>query len=126
MRFPGGDIPSTLSWILERLRRLELQLTDIFRNGVIQTHTHVDGTQGGALNYAGTGSIANGTTSATVTHGAGFTPTLQQIMIALGENPTNDPGIIWVDTIGATTFRVNCRNDPGASNLDFGWRVTPT
>jgi hypothetical protein len=37
--------------------------------------------------------------------------------------PTADPGNIWVDTIGATNFTVNCRNDPGASNLDFGWHI---
>ena len=94
--------------------------------GVIHTHTHRGTGAGGTLDFKGTGSIASGATSATVTHGCGFTPTLQQITVTLGENPTNDPGIIWVDTIGATTFQVNCRSDPGASNLDFGWRVSPT
>lgn len=68
---------------------------------------------------SGTGSIASGATSATVTHGLAVTPT--RIDVTLRENPTNDVGLMWVDTIGATTFAVNCRSDPGASNLDFGW-----
>lgn len=70
---------------------------------------------------SGTGSIASGTTSATVTHGLAETPPSTSIRITLLENPTADPGNIWVDTIGATTFKVNCRNNPGASNLDFAW-----
>ena len=44
-------------------------------------------------------------------------------MVTLAENPTNTPGAIWVDTITSTQFNVNCENDPGASNLDFGWRA---
>jgi hypothetical protein len=72
---------------------------------------------------AGTGTINNGGTSATVTHGLSYTPARADITITLGENPTNTPGAIWVDTIGATTFQVNCENDPGASNLDFSWSV---
>lgn len=72
---------------------------------------------------SGTGTIANGATSATVTHGLALTPGLKDIRITLGENPTNTPGAIWVDNIGATTFVVNCENDPGASGLDFAWRA---
>ena len=79
----------------------------------------------GQVSKSGTGTIANATTSVNVTHGCGYTPTIDQITITLAENPTNDPGIIWIDTIGATTFKVNCRADPGASNLDFGWKVSP-
>jgi hypothetical protein len=70
---------------------------------------------------SGTGTINNGATSATITHGLGYTPAAADICITLTENPTNTPGAIWVDTIGATTFQVNCENDPGASNLDFSW-----
>lgn len=70
---------------------------------------------------SGTGAIASGATSATVTHGLAETPPSSKIRVTLLENPTNDPGIVWVDTIGATTFKVNCRSDPGASNLDFAW-----
>jgi parallel beta-helix repeat protein len=71
----------------------------------------------------GTGSIASGATTATVTHGLAVTPAAKDIRVVLTENPTNDPGIVWIDTIGATTFAVNCRSDPGASNLDFAWRA---
>ncbi len=73
---------------------------------------------------AGTSSILNTTTSIAVTHGLAVTPTLQNITITFGEQGTNDYGRWWVDTIGATTFTLNVSADPGASNLDFGWRVT--
>lgn len=76
-----------------------------------------------ALRTKGTASIASGNTSVTVTHGAGVTPAAQDIIVTPSNNPTNDPGDIWVDTIGATTFKVNCRADPGASGLNFGWSV---
>lgn len=73
---------------------------------------------------SGTGSIASGATTATVTHGLAVTPTLDDISITFGEQGTNDYGRFWVDTIGATTFQVNVSADPGASNLDFGWKAT--
>ena len=72
---------------------------------------------------SGTGSIASGTTADIITHGLSVTPTINDISVTLSEDPDNTPGAIWVDTIGATNFTVNCENDPGASNLDFGWRV---
>lgn len=72
---------------------------------------------------AGTGSIANAATSAVITHGLSYTPTLAEISVTLGENPSNTPGAIWVDTITSTQFTVNCENDPGASNLDFSWAI---
>jgi hypothetical protein len=71
----------------------------------------------------GTATINSGTTSVTVTHGLAVTPTLDDISVVMGENPTNDPGNIWVDTITSTQFNINCRNDPGASNLDVAWRA---
>ena len=79
-----------------------------------------------AVTASGTGTITSGTTSVVITHGLDEAPTLQQIAVTLGENPTNDPGNIWVDTITATQFTVNCRNDPGASNLDFAWHANTT
>lgn len=71
----------------------------------------------------GTGTINSGSTSATITHGLAETPPATSIRVTLRENPTNTAGDIWVDTVGATTFAVNCRNNPGASNLDFAWRA---
>lgn len=72
---------------------------------------------------SGTGSIVSGTTSIAITHGLSVTPVLKDISITLGELSTTDPGQIYVDTIGATQFTVRCRTNPGASNLDFAWRV---
>lgn len=72
---------------------------------------------------SGSDSIASGTTSKAIAHGLSVTPSAEDFTIIGKENPTNDVGTIWVDTIGATNFTVNVENDPGASNWDFGWRV---
>lgn len=76
-----------------------------------------------AYENSGTGTISNGTTSEVIAHGLAGTPTIDNVTITLAENPDNTPGAIWVDTIGAANFTVNCENNPGASNLDFGWRA---
>ena len=72
---------------------------------------------------SGTDAIVSGATSKAVTHGLSVTPALQDIAVTLVENATNDHGPIYVTAVGATTFTVNCRADPGASNLSFGWRA---
>lgn len=72
---------------------------------------------------SGTATILSAATSVVVTHGLGVTPTLDDIRVTMGESPTNDPGNVWVDTITATQFTINCRNDPGVSNLDLGWQA---
>lgn len=72
---------------------------------------------------SGTATITTGTTSVTVTHGAGVTPAAADIVVTPTNSPTNDPGHWWVDTIGATTFKINVRADPGASGASFSWRV---
>ena len=72
---------------------------------------------------SGTATILNENTSIAVAHGLAVTPTVDDISVVLAENPTNDPGNIWVDTIGAANFTINCRNDPGASNLDLAWQA---
>ena len=74
----------------------------------------------------GTGAILSGNTNVYVTHGLSAVPALQDVTIVGGENPTNDVGTIWADDFtatGNTQFRVNCENDPGASNFTFGWRA---
>jgi hypothetical protein len=71
----------------------------------------------------GTSSILNGTTSIAIAHGLAVTPLAQDINVVGLENPTNDVGTVWVDTIGAANFTVNCEADPGASNWDIGWRI---
>lgn len=69
---------------------------------------------------ASIGTIINGSTSVTITHGLQKTPSLGDITITWGEASTNPPGLWWVDNIGAATFQVNVTADPG-ENLDFGW-----
>lgn len=69
----------------------------------------------------GTGTIASAATSVVITHGLSRTPAAKDIYITFTENPTADPGNIWISNITATQFTVNCRVDPGASGLDFSW-----
>jgi hypothetical protein len=71
----------------------------------------------------GTGTIASGATTAVITHGLSVTPTLKDITVTLGELSTTDPGQIYITAIGATTFTVNCRTNPGVSGLDFAWQA---
>jgi hypothetical protein len=73
---------------------------------------------------SGTGTINNGSTTAVITHGLNKTPAIGEISITGGENPTNDIGAIFVNTITSTQFTVNVENDPGASGFDFGWHVS--
>jgi hypothetical protein len=87
-------------------------MTNFFRNN-----------RGYVTENSGTGSIASGATSAVITHGLAVTPALKDISITLGELSTNDPGQVYVDTITSTQFTVRCRNNPGASNLDFAWQA---
>jgi len=81
------------------------------------------GSGGGIHGSYGSGTISSGTTYATVTHGCGFTPEAKHIGIVFTEKATNDPGEVVIDNITSSTFRVNVRNNPGATNLDFEWIV---
>lgn len=74
------------------------------------------------LSY-GTGTITSGTTSTTITHNLGHTPVAYDIHIRPTNNTTANPGHIYVDTIGATTFAVNCKNNPSTSGLSFSWKA---
>ena len=92
-------------------------LQNVAADAIVRNNT------GWVTENSGTGTIGNGTTSVAITHGLSVTPAINDISVTLAEDPTNTPGAIWVDTIGAAQFTVNCENDPGASNLDFGWRA---
>jgi hypothetical protein len=85
-------------------------------------HTQVYQNSGYITENSGTGTLLSGQTHVHVTHGLSYTPTLDEISITWGENPTNVIADWWIDTIGATEFILN-GVDPGASNLDFGWSV---
>lgn len=71
----------------------------------------------------GTATVASAATETTVTHGAGYTPDAANIHVMPTNSPTNDPGHWWIDTIGATQFKIKVRTDPGASGATFAWRV---
>jgi hypothetical protein len=71
----------------------------------------------------GSDSIPAGSTSKVIAHNLGFTPAPRNIVVTPTNNPTNDPGNIWISDIKATQFKANCRADPGASGLTFGWQA---
>lgn len=71
----------------------------------------------------GLATIPSGSTSVVVSHGLDTTPADGDITTIMRENPTNDPGNIYITSVTSTQFTINSRNDPGASNLDFGWSV---
>lgn len=96
---------------------------DAVFSGTIDATNRIHNNFGYVTENSGSDSIANGTTSKVVAHGLAVTPSAEDFTIIGKENPTNDVGTIWVDTIGATNFTVNVENDPGASNWDFGWKV---
>lgn len=75
---------------------------------------------------AGLGTIASGATSVTITHKLGRTPLAQQLRVLMTNSPTNDPGYLYVTAIGATTFDVGCRADPGSGGATFAWAATGT
>jgi hypothetical protein len=76
-----------------------------------------------ATEASGTGTVANAATTSVITHGLGLTPLAEHISIMGKEAPSNAIGVPWISTITSTQFTVNIA-DPGASNWDFGWRVS--
>lgn len=69
---------------------------------------------------SGTGTVANGATTAVVTHGLSVTPAAKDCSVEFTESPTNATTIKYLSTFTSTQFTLNV-NDPGASALDFGW-----
>jgi parallel beta-helix repeat protein len=87
------------------------------------TGTRIRQNTGYVTEASGTGAVASGATTAVVTHGLSVTPTLKDITIVFGEQGTNDYGRWSVGTITSTQFTLTVAADPGASNLDFGWKA---
>lgn len=87
------------------------------------TGTIIRNNEGYVTENSGSSSITSGSTSVVVTHGLNVTPAAQDISITFKEQGTSDYGRWWVDTITSTQFTLNVSADPGASNLDFGWRA---
>ena len=121
LRIDTGTTTSTATCMIASNLLYANATSDYTNNGTNAPREHMN--IGHVTENSGTGSIASGTTSDVITHGLDVTPTAANITVTLTEDPTNTPGAIWVDTIGATTFTVNCENDPGASNLDFSWQA---
>jgi hypothetical protein len=76
-----------------------------------------------AYQTGGSDLIPSGSTSKQITHNLGFAPAAKNIVLTQTNNPSNDPGNIWISDITSTQFRVNCRADPGASGLAFAWQA---
>lgn len=72
----------------------------------------------------GTGTIVSGTTSVVVNHGLDVTPVAADFILIPTNNPTIDPGTLYITTITATQFTVNSRVDPSTSGAAFSWRVS--
>ena len=113
MNYGFRPTPAASAGVESRVKRLEGKLVEDGRSAAVRT------------GKGGTATIGSATTSVVVTHGYGATPTPGMIHITPTNSPTNDPGNMWVSAISATQFTVNCRNDPGASGLTFGWAVDP-
>lgn len=78
---------------------------------------------GMVLRNKGTATVAAAGQTVTVNHGLNFTPSAQDISIEANSFPTNAPGELVSDTIGATSFRAVTRNNVGASGFDIKWEV---
>ena len=128
LKFVSNGSSSNLSLVRNATQNLKFKDVD-FNGGTISISS-----SGGTLKAAGctdlisqaTGAsaISSGSTSQVIPHTINSelgAPFAGDIIITPAENPTNTVGTIWVDSIGTTSFTVNCENDPGASDLSFGW-----
>jgi len=74
---------------------------------------------------SGSGTIASGTTAITITLPNEMPDTDYQVFVTAKENGTADNQLIYVDPAGSkqltTSFEVECKVNPGGSNLDFSW-----
>lgn len=86
----------------------------------IQSDTVMIGNTGYVTEASGVGTVANGTTSISITHNLDRTPTAKDIMVT----PTNNLGSaskFWISNIDASTFDINVDSDPGVSTATFSW-----
>lgn len=71
---------------------------------------------------SGTATVANGATTAVVTHGLGTTPALKDIQVT----PTNNLGNaakFWIASPTSTQFTITVDADPGATTATFVWQA---
>jgi len=74
----------------------------------------------------GTATIIAANTAIIVAHGCNYTPNASDIKVFLTNQPTADIGDVWIDTIGAANFTINCRNAPGVATAIFAWSIDRT
>lgn len=75
----------------------------------------------------GTGTIT-ATTGNLITHNlgnaaTGFTPSAYDVHIVCTETPSTAPGLTYVVSTSSTQVDIGVRTDPGASDLDFAWKI---
>lgn len=80
-------------------------------SGCLVTNATKSQSRGGAT-------ITNPATTAVVTHGLDFTPTVSQIIVTSPQNL----GALWITSITSTQFTINVETSP-ASAATLGWRV---
>ena len=87
--------------------------------------TIVRNNKGFTTENSGSASVASGATTATVTHGLSYTPSINDIVIT----PQGNWGSCanwWVSSPTSTQFTINCSVAPGGSGLTFGWSIKRT
>jgi len=74
---------------------------------------------------AGTGTVASGATTVTITHGLVYSPSPLpgEITLTRTGTTTNLVSAWWVSGITATVFVVNVNTDPGAGGFGFAWKI---
>jgi len=116
-----GIVTAGSGWTIECNTLDESGVTAEISDGASSSRIRHNG--GWITESSGTGTILNATTSIAVTHNLSITPSIEHIKITGSNNPTNDPGNIWITNPTSTQFTVNCRSDPGAGGMTFGWQV---
>jgi hypothetical protein len=89
----------------------------IINNGANNKFSKVDGY---VTESSGTATIPSGSTSVTVNHGLGVTPSVKDCSVT----PTNSLGSatkFWTSNFTATTFTINVNADLGATTATFAW-----
>lgn len=71
----------------------------------------------------GTATVANGATTAVVTHGLAQTPDLQDIAVTATNNLGNATKF-WISTPTSTQFTITVDADPGAGTATFVWTAS--
>lgn len=88
----------------------------------VGTSTKIRNNIGFITENSGTATVANGATTAVVTHGLDVTPVAGDVVVT----PTNNLGNatkFWIDTYTATQFTIHVDSDPGIDTATFAWKA---